>query len=149
MCVGVPGSPSHPVLRPGGPAKKRVLPESWGCASSQSSEALFPRGPQSLSAMLMCDPMSEKSLLGLGPLAVLPGWVGLESLAPGAPTPSGCSRRSVACSPQMTRNVDGSSWAARRPCAKEPGQGLPWAQRPPRMRTPTPPEAEDPYPTRG
>ena len=72
----------------------------------------------------------------------LPGWVALESRAPRAPTPTGCSRRSVAWAPQMTRNKDCSSWAARRPCAKEPGQDLPWAQGSPRMRTPTPPEAE-------
>lgn len=79
MCVGVPGPLSLPVLRPGGPAEKRMLPRSWGCASFQPSDALFPRGPQRLSTMLMRDPMGGKSLLGLGLLAVLsgvPAWLG-------------------------------------------------------------------------
>lgn len=77
--VGVPGPLSCPVLRPGEPAEKRMLPRSWGCASSQPSDALFPRGPQRLSAMLMGDPTGGRSLLGLGPLAVLsgvPAWLG-------------------------------------------------------------------------
>ena len=79
MCVGVPGPLRLPVLRPGGPAEKHMLPRSWGCASFQPSDALFPRGPQRLSTMLMHDLMGWKSLLGLGLLAVLsgvPAWLG-------------------------------------------------------------------------
>lgn len=96
--------------------------------------------------MLMGDLAGGKSLLGLRLLAVLsgvPAWLGGAGVpAPGAPTPTGCSRCSAACAPQTTRSMDCSSWEARRPYAKEPGQSLPWAQGPPRMRTPTLPEAE-------
>lgn len=43
--VGVPGPLSCPVLRPGEPAEKRMLPRSWGVCIFSALRCLVPMGP--------------------------------------------------------------------------------------------------------